>query len=70
LHEGFLGIAELLAAAIRSGARVTEVPATLEARLIGYSKLKVLRVIAGHLRLLHSLTPRATPPALHTREVG
>ncbi len=51
-NGGFLGIAEMLARAVKSGARVEEVPATLEVRLMGHSKLKVLRVIGGHLGLL------------------
>ena len=54
-HNGFLGIAEILARAVLGGARVAEVPATLEVRLLGQSKLKVLPVIAGHLRLLREL---------------
>lgn len=51
-HRGFLGIAELLVRALLGGAVVAEVPATLEVRLLGHSKLRVLPVIMGHLRLL------------------
>lgn len=54
-HGGFLGIAEMLARTVRAGRAVEEVPATLEVRLLGTSKLKVLRVIWGHLRLLSSM---------------
>lgn len=54
-HRGFLGIAEIIARALLGGLRVAEVPATLEARLLGRSKLQVLRMIAGHLRLLRDL---------------
>lgn len=49
---GFLGVAELLIRVIRRGGRVVEVPAVLEARLLGTSKMKVLRTIVGHLGLL------------------
>jgi len=51
-HRGFLGVAETLARTIISGGTVTEIPATLESRLIGRSKMRVLPVILGHLRLL------------------
>lgn len=51
-EDGFLGIAEILARIDRRGGRIVEVPAVLEARLLGTSKMKVLRTIAGHLRLL------------------
>jgi polysaccharide deacetylase family protein (PEP-CTERM system associated) len=52
-HHGFLGVAEILVRALLGGAVVVEVPATLEVRLLGRSKLRVLRVIAGHIRLLN-----------------
>lgn len=54
-HRGFLGVAETLARTVLSGATVTEVPATLESRLIGQSKMRVIPVILGHLRLLSDL---------------
>lgn len=61
-NPGFLGIAEMLVRALQTGARVSEVPATLEVRLIGHSKLKVMRVIAGHLHLLWSMRRWPTAP--------
>lgn len=54
-HRGFLGIAEIIARALLGGLLVVEVPATLEARLLGQSKLRVLRTITGHLRVLREL---------------
>jgi polysaccharide deacetylase family protein (PEP-CTERM system associated) len=62
-HRGFLGVAETLARTILRGERVTEIPATLESRLIGRSKMRVLPVILGHLRLLADLNrlPRPLP---------
>jgi len=51
-HPGFLGTAELLVRVLRRGGRVIEHPCTLEARLLGFSKMSVLRVALGHLRLL------------------
>jgi Glycosyl transferase family 2 len=52
VHEGFLGTAELLVRVLRRGGRVAEHPCVLEARLFGFSKMKVLRTIRGHLGVL------------------
>jgi polysaccharide deacetylase family protein (PEP-CTERM system associated) len=52
---GFLGVAEILGRLDLSGAKIVEYPATLEVRLFGWSKMKILRTIAGHLRLLSRL---------------
>jgi len=52
---GFLGVAEMLGRLVLGGGTVVEHPATLEVRLFGQSKMKVLRTIAGHLRLLSKL---------------
>lgn len=51
-YPGFLGTAELLVRVLRRGGRVAEHPCVLEARLIGVSKMRVLRTIRGHLGLL------------------
>ncbi|MBL8754894.1 MAG: glycosyltransferase [Planctomycetes bacterium] len=51
-HPGFLGTAELLVRVLRRGGRVVEHPCVLEARLFGFSKMKVLRTIRQHLGLL------------------
>ena len=51
-HPGFLGTAELLVRVLRRGGRVAEHPCVLEARLFGFSKMKVLRTIRGHVGLL------------------
>jgi hypothetical protein len=49
---GFLGVAEMLGRLDLQGGRIVECPAVLEARLLGHSKMKTLRTILGHLRLL------------------
>ncbi len=54
-EEGFLGVAEILARLDLQGSVIVEHPATLEVRLLGQSKMKVLRSVAGHLRLLAQL---------------
>jgi len=53
---GFLGVAELLARVLRNGGRVVEHPATLKVRVFGQSKMKTVRAILGHLRLLTRLS--------------
>jgi hypothetical protein len=53
---GFLGVAEMLGRLDLGGGRVVECPAVLEVRLLGRSKMKTLRTIGGHLRLLTRLT--------------
>ncbi len=54
-ETGFLGVAELLGKLILSGARVAEMPAVLEVRMLGRSKMKTVRTIFGHLRLMTRL---------------
>lgn len=51
-HEGFIGVAEMLARLDLRGWKIAEHPMVLEARLIGRSKLRIVRVILGHLGLL------------------
>jgi glycosyltransferase involved in cell wall biosynthesis len=54
-ENGFLGIAEMVGRLDLKGANIVEHPATLEVRLFGYSKMKTVKTIAGHLRLLSRL---------------
>ena len=51
-NGGFLGTAELLVRVLRRGGRVLEHPCILEARLLGFSKMRVLDVVLDHMRLL------------------
>ncbi|HWZ60696.1 MAG TPA: XrtA system polysaccharide deacetylase [Gemmatimonadaceae bacterium] len=51
-HEGFLGVAEMLGRLDLRGSKIAEYPATLEVRMLGRSKMKILRTIAGHIGLL------------------
>jgi len=51
-NTGFLGIAELLARLDLAGGGIFEFPATLQVRMLGRSKMKVLHTIRGHLGLL------------------
>ncbi len=54
-EDNFLGIAELLGKLDLQGEPIVEYPATLAVRLFGYSKMKLLKTIFGHLRLLSRL---------------
>ncbi|HMF56924.1 MAG TPA: glycosyltransferase [Pyrinomonadaceae bacterium] len=54
-ERGFLGVTEILGRLDLRGEKVVEYPALLEVRLFGRSKMKVLKTIAGHLRLLTRL---------------
>jgi polysaccharide deacetylase family protein (PEP-CTERM system associated) len=52
---GFFGVTEMLGRLDLSGHRIVEFPATLEARILGQSKMKVLHTIVGHLSLIGQL---------------
>lgn len=49
---GFLGVAEMLAVLDLQGSTVVEYPTVLEGRMLGRSKMKILKTILGHIRLL------------------
>lgn len=51
-EPGFLGTAELIAKLCLSGSKIVEHPATLEVRIFGESKMKTVRTVGGHLRLI------------------
>jgi glycosyltransferase involved in cell wall biosynthesis len=54
-RNGFLGIAELIAKLDLQGSVIVECPTTLKARAQGTSKMKIARVLVGHLYLLCQL---------------
>ena len=55
-EPGYLGIAEIIGKLDLRGARIAECPTTLEARMLGHSKMKTLRTILGHLGLIARLS--------------
>lgn len=56
IHEhGFLGVTEFIGRLDLSGSRIVEYPTTLEVRMLGRSKMRVLNTIAGQLGLLRKL---------------
>jgi polysaccharide deacetylase family protein (PEP-CTERM system associated) len=54
-YTGFLGVAELLGRMALDRKLIVEHPATLEVRIFGQSKMRVMQTILGHLRLLSEL---------------
>ena len=62
-RRGFLGVTEMLGRMDLMGRRIVEYPTTLEVRILGRSKMKILGTIVGHLGLLTALTRRRLGPA-------
>jgi dolichol-phosphate mannosyltransferase len=58
LEDGFESATEILIRAAEQGYHIAEVPMTLHARQIGQTKMKIVRTIRGHLRLLTSTAQR------------
>ncbi|HTH51789.1 MAG TPA: glycosyltransferase, partial [Pyrinomonadaceae bacterium] len=54
-ETGFLGVAEMLGRVDLAGGSIVEFPAVLEVRLFGISKMKTVKTIGGHLKLLTRL---------------
>lgn len=63
----FLGIAELAGRMVLAGGRIVEQPETLSVRVLGRSKLKVARTIAGHIGLAGELFAQRVRSALWRR---
>ena len=55
-RTGFLGVAEMLVRLKLLNGRIVEYPAVLESRILGESKMKIVRTIMLHLRFLVRLT--------------
>ena len=73
-EDGFVSATEVLIRAAEQGYRITEVPMTLHARKIGRTKMKILRTIRAHVRLISTTAVRRiqsawkTGPSVATRE--
>lgn len=67
-ERGFLGVAEMLGELDLAGGKIVEHPAILEVRLFGQSKMKVLKTIGGHLRLLAKLSARRVRARANARQ--
>ena len=68
--DGFVSAAEILVAAGRQGYTVTEVPMVLRARATGHSKMKILRTIGSHLRMLWSFVVPQPMPSSFGRDAA
>jgi dolichol-phosphate mannosyltransferase len=55
VEPGFLGIAEIISKIDLRGGNIAEYPTMLEARILGYSKMRTFRTILGHVQLLSRL---------------
>jgi len=53
--SGFLGVAEMIGKLDLAGSTIVEYPTTLNVRVLGRSKMRVLRTVVGHLGLLSRL---------------
>lgn len=51
-NTGFCGVAEILARIDLAGHRIIECPAELQTRLLGQSKINLLKTVGDHLRLI------------------
>jgi polysaccharide deacetylase family protein (PEP-CTERM system associated) len=58
-YGDFRGIVQLLAEVDFHGGTIVEFPTTLQSRIFGYSKMKTLKAIMGHIALLSRNIPRA-----------
>jgi hypothetical protein len=54
-NDGFLGVAEMLGRLDLRGSKIVEYPTVLSVRVLGRSKMRVLRTIVGHFGLLGRL---------------
>lgn len=54
-YGDFRGVVELLARIDMGGGTLREFPATLQSRIFGVSKMKTLKTVLGHLKLLATL---------------
>lgn len=65
-ENGFTGVAELIGKLDSQGSAIVECPTSLEARVQGASKMKIVRVLGGHLYLLGQLlAARGKKPFSH-----
>ncbi len=55
-EKGFLGVAEILGKLDINGGKIVEYPTILDVRLFGISKMKTVRTIFGHVKLLSRLS--------------
>ncbi|MBK8173788.1 MAG: DUF3473 domain-containing protein [Rhodospirillales bacterium] len=66
-NERYVGITEILSWLDMQGSKIVEYPAVLEVRLLGQSKMKILKTIGGHLQLIAALAGERISEALSSK---
>ena len=59
---GFLGVVEMLGQLDLHGGKIVEYPAVLDVRILGRSKMKVIKTIFAHLKMMGYLLMRRSTP--------
>jgi hypothetical protein len=68
-NERYVGITEILSSLDLQGSKIVEYPAVLEVRLLGNSKMKIMKTIWGHLQLIAYLVGERLSTGLSSRPV-
>jgi polysaccharide deacetylase family protein (PEP-CTERM system associated) len=68
-NERYVGITEILSTLDLQGSKIVEYPAVLEVRLLGNSKMKIMKTIWGHLQLIGYLVGERLSAGLSSRPV-
>ena len=69
-EDGFVSASEILIRAAEAGYRIIEIPMTLHSRKIGHSKMKIVRTIRGHVRLIATTLGRRIQQHLYSTRSG
>ncbi len=69
-NPGFAGIAEMLWQVDLRGGKMAEVPATLDVRRFGQSKMRVVQVTGNHVRLLASILLQRLLPKTVSQKIN
>ncbi len=69
-NPGYFGITEILVKLDQKGGGIVEYPAVLESRLLGHSKMKIVKTIFGHLGLIAEALRAKGKPELNVTSNG
>jgi polysaccharide deacetylase family protein (PEP-CTERM system associated) len=69
-NPGYFGITEILVKLDQKGGGIVEYPAVLESRLLGHSKMKIVKTIFGHLGLIGGVLRARGKPDLTVTSKG
>ena len=68
-NERYVGITEILSLLDMRGSKIVEYPAVLEVRLLGQSKMNIVRTIGGHLKLIGYLASERLSTGFSSRPI-